>query len=152
MHLPINVKSPNNISKWQMEFNSAFKGLIGIKHYSLQCSWCSTNIMNVLHCQLNRNEGCCASEIQQIIPEVLVALTLHIVVFWDGTPCILVQMYWRLSESCCLHYQGEWCWRLLNPLKHPHASTRLHGVTSHKTTNFKMWHAHEHEINNYWWL
>jgi hypothetical protein len=27
MHLPINLKSPNNISKWQMEFNSAFKGL-----------------------------------------------------------------------------------------------------------------------------
>jgi hypothetical protein len=28
MHGPINVKSPNNISKWQMEFNSAFKGLM----------------------------------------------------------------------------------------------------------------------------
>jgi hypothetical protein len=28
MHLPINVKSHNNISKWQMGFNSAFKGLI----------------------------------------------------------------------------------------------------------------------------
>jgi hypothetical protein len=28
MHVPINVKSPNNISKWQMGFNSAFKGLI----------------------------------------------------------------------------------------------------------------------------
>jgi hypothetical protein len=28
MHGPINVKSPNNTSKWQMEFNSAFKGLI----------------------------------------------------------------------------------------------------------------------------
>jgi hypothetical protein len=27
MHEPINVKSPNNISKWQMGFNSAFKGL-----------------------------------------------------------------------------------------------------------------------------
>jgi hypothetical protein len=27
MHVPINVKSPNNISKWQMEFNLAFKGL-----------------------------------------------------------------------------------------------------------------------------
>jgi hypothetical protein len=27
MHAPINVKSPNNTSKWQMEFNSAFKGL-----------------------------------------------------------------------------------------------------------------------------
>jgi hypothetical protein len=28
MHVLINVKSPNNISKWQMGFNSAFKGLI----------------------------------------------------------------------------------------------------------------------------
>jgi hypothetical protein len=35
MHLPINVKSPNNISKWQMEFNAAFKGL-----KSSPCSEC----------------------------------------------------------------------------------------------------------------
>jgi hypothetical protein len=27
MYLPIDVKSPNNVSKWQMEFNSAFKVL-----------------------------------------------------------------------------------------------------------------------------
>jgi hypothetical protein len=27
MHGPLNVKFPNNTSKWQMEFNSAFKGL-----------------------------------------------------------------------------------------------------------------------------
>jgi hypothetical protein len=27
MHVPINVKSPNNTSKWQMGLNSAFKGL-----------------------------------------------------------------------------------------------------------------------------
>jgi hypothetical protein len=27
MHVPINVKSPNNTSKWQMGFNSPFKGL-----------------------------------------------------------------------------------------------------------------------------
>jgi hypothetical protein len=27
MHGPVNLKSPNNISKWQMGFNSAFKGL-----------------------------------------------------------------------------------------------------------------------------
>jgi hypothetical protein len=27
MHGPMNVKFPNNTSKWQMEFNSAFKGL-----------------------------------------------------------------------------------------------------------------------------
>jgi hypothetical protein len=31
MHLPINVKSPNNISKWQVGFNSAFKGLISVE-------------------------------------------------------------------------------------------------------------------------
>jgi hypothetical protein len=31
MHLPINVKSPNNISKSHMGFNSAFKGLIAFK-------------------------------------------------------------------------------------------------------------------------
>jgi hypothetical protein len=28
MHVHINVKSPNHINKWQMGFNSAFKGLI----------------------------------------------------------------------------------------------------------------------------
>jgi hypothetical protein len=32
MHGPIKVKSPNNISKWQMEFNSAFKGLNTTQH------------------------------------------------------------------------------------------------------------------------
>jgi hypothetical protein len=28
MHGPINVKAPNNTSKWQMGFNSTFKGLM----------------------------------------------------------------------------------------------------------------------------
>jgi hypothetical protein len=28
MHGPINVKSPNNTSKWPMGFNLVFKGLI----------------------------------------------------------------------------------------------------------------------------
>ena len=31
MHVPINVKSPNNISEWRMGFNSAFKGLMWFK-------------------------------------------------------------------------------------------------------------------------
>jgi hypothetical protein len=35
MHGPINVKSPNNISKWQMGFNSAFEGLKGAEEISL---------------------------------------------------------------------------------------------------------------------
>jgi hypothetical protein len=29
MHGSINVKSPNNPSRWQMRFNSAFRGLKG---------------------------------------------------------------------------------------------------------------------------
>jgi hypothetical protein len=43
MHEPINVKSPNNTSKWQMGFNSAFKGL------TAQClSVTGGNIINFL--------------------------------------------------------------------------------------------------------
>jgi hypothetical protein len=30
MHVLINVKTPGNISKWQVGFNSAFKGFISI--------------------------------------------------------------------------------------------------------------------------
>jgi hypothetical protein len=37
MHGPINVKSPNNISKWQMGFNSAFKGLMKACSAVLEC-------------------------------------------------------------------------------------------------------------------
>jgi hypothetical protein len=37
MHGPINVKSPNNTSKWQMGFNSAFKGLMTVYLFSLYC-------------------------------------------------------------------------------------------------------------------
>jgi hypothetical protein len=40
MHLTIKVKSPNNISKWQLGFNSAFKGLSD-----------SVNAESVLACQ-----------------------------------------------------------------------------------------------------
>jgi hypothetical protein len=45
MQVPINVKSPNNISKWQMGFNSAFKGLIKhlmtylLLHVIKPCRW-----------------------------------------------------------------------------------------------------------------
>jgi hypothetical protein len=39
MHVPINVKSLNNFSKWQMGFNSAFKGLmcVGLKTLEPSC-------------------------------------------------------------------------------------------------------------------
>jgi hypothetical protein len=48
MHLPINVKSPNNISKWHMGINSAFKGL---KERVLQ--YMEVFQGNVLGCELD---------------------------------------------------------------------------------------------------
>jgi len=38
MHVPIKVKSHNNISEWQKGFNSAFKGLI--RHMNLAIQPC----------------------------------------------------------------------------------------------------------------
>jgi hypothetical protein len=49
MHLPINVKSPNNISKWQMGFNTAFKGLMSrednIKTNFQEMEWAWTGLI-----------------------------------------------------------------------------------------------------------
>jgi hypothetical protein len=74
MHLPINVKSPNNISKWQMGFNSTFKGLIASFYlrmnilqrtdfhryntsmWRLRLSNCNINLrLNTNHSQYNRH-------------------------------------------------------------------------------------------------
>jgi hypothetical protein len=38
MHGPINVKSTNNISKWQIRFISAFKGLTRVVNLSPLCT------------------------------------------------------------------------------------------------------------------
>ena len=45
MHVAVNVKSPNNISEWQMGFNSAFKGLT----YMLKTNVSSTDVYNQWH-------------------------------------------------------------------------------------------------------
>jgi hypothetical protein len=45
MHGPINVKSPNNTSKWQMGFNSAFKGLIRIELWETSDILCDNIIL-----------------------------------------------------------------------------------------------------------
>jgi hypothetical protein len=52
MHGPINVKSPNNISKWQMGFNSAFKGFKPRFMSGLwsQLSFVSTDITTTVVC------------------------------------------------------------------------------------------------------
>jgi hypothetical protein len=39
MHVPINVKSPNNTSKWHMGLNSAFKGLIKDINYMFRLKY-----------------------------------------------------------------------------------------------------------------
>jgi hypothetical protein len=49
MHGPINVKSPNNTSKWQMGFNSAFKGLREIPIGNLKEFTRVTKLETTLH-------------------------------------------------------------------------------------------------------
>jgi hypothetical protein len=47
-HGPINVKSPNNTSKWQMGFISAFKGLINLFILKTEYSYISVIILPVI--------------------------------------------------------------------------------------------------------
>jgi hypothetical protein len=66
MHGPINVKSPNNTSSWQMGFNSAFKGLITLFIVAAKpvcsvsnsvtnnrCLWCSRHKQVITYRVLN---------------------------------------------------------------------------------------------------
>ena len=47
MHGPINVKSPNNTNKWQMGFNSAFKGFNRTEAYILLISKLYASILHI---------------------------------------------------------------------------------------------------------
>jgi hypothetical protein len=49
MQVPINVKSPNNISKGQMGFNSTFKGLKKSSKQHARCD--SESSLYVIDCQ-----------------------------------------------------------------------------------------------------
>jgi hypothetical protein len=63
MHRPINVKSPNNTSKWQMGFNSAFKEL----RIFLE-SGGSRFFLNLVPCTLLRGVTSCTTEILEYKP------------------------------------------------------------------------------------
>jgi hypothetical protein len=49
MRGPINVKSPNNITNWQMRFNSAFKGLTDISTFDVILLRLLTAPLNNMH-------------------------------------------------------------------------------------------------------
>jgi hypothetical protein len=38
--------------------------------------------------------------------QVLTAASMKVTVFWDVTPCSLVEVYRRFRGACCLHHQG----------------------------------------------
>jgi hypothetical protein len=38
--------------------------------------------------------------------EMFIVVTVKVAVFWDVTPCKLVEVYWHISGTCCLHLQG----------------------------------------------
>jgi hypothetical protein len=54
MHRTINVKSPNNTSKWQMGFNSAFKGLTAnLSYYLGTMLQCAVNTPHTIHTSID---------------------------------------------------------------------------------------------------
>jgi hypothetical protein len=53
MHGPINVKSPNNTSKWQMGFNSAFKGLNNENYVDSTGAW---NVIWGVSCSVSHHK------------------------------------------------------------------------------------------------
>jgi len=38
---------------------------------------------------------------------VLTAVTTMSTVYWDATPCILVEIYQLFGQTCCLYLQGR---------------------------------------------
>jgi hypothetical protein len=39
--------------------------------------------------------------------EILTAVTVTSIVFWDVTPCSIVEVYWCFGGALCLHLQGR---------------------------------------------
>jgi hypothetical protein len=66
MHLPINVKSPNNTSKWQMGFNSAFKGLM--THIEGRRQVCETDVARVRVGQVTTGQNYCSDLVIIYLP------------------------------------------------------------------------------------
>jgi hypothetical protein len=85
MHVPINIKSPNNISKWQMGFNSAFKGLIIVRHTSdiytewkrvnpLQTAYILSKAILVVYFQMNQR--CNFMDVTMLIDDIVHEISL----------------------------------------------------------------------------
>jgi hypothetical protein len=69
--------------------------------------------------------------------QVLTASSMEKTVFWDMTPCSLVEVDRLFSGAQCLHHNLWLCWQYVR-LKRLSASTRLHGVISQKTVFFML--------------
>jgi len=66
--------------------------------------------------------------------------SMKINVFWDITPCRLVERYKGLGQNCCTYFEGRRArratkrrWTPQVPLRSWYSSTRLHDITFHKT-------------------
>jgi len=100
MHGPINVKSPNNTSKWQMGFNSALKGLILFWVTLIQQNSVSLNFALILgplwvsRC-LVQISGSARPTTQRHIPENhrCKKLTFTVSMCFDGTYIQSLQTY-----------------------------------------------------------
>jgi hypothetical protein len=125
MHVPINVKSPNNISEWQMGFNSAFKGLnytdkitllfalyfllyslIG-KQFPKSVSFLTRTIISGFVSIYNAYTGLIKTKINNVRAEMLIAVTNKIKVFYILIQCTVVLGYQRSDRILCLFRLGK---------------------------------------------
>jgi hypothetical protein len=92
MHETMNVKSPNNNSKWQIRFNSAFKGLI-----------CCT-VHRTIYASVS--EGASADDIT--LPQYLHELSISMM---DEVSCVNspIFMYIKVHFAALSHVTDSFC-------------------------------------------
>lgn len=76
--------------------------------------------------------------------KLFIWFTTKVTVFWDVTPCILVDGYWISKASSC--QKNCWTWRQQVRLKHPYASTKLHGVKITRLRRRKGGHRRTRDV------
>jgi hypothetical protein len=122
MHGPINVKSPNNTNKWQIRFNSVFKGLmifrIGLWNDSMEnightkrltsLGTSANRLSNLWHYTLNQ-KGSAGFKISGILAWITMLLLRSWITLTDNPFAKKIKPFVVFGSACCsvtLEYSG----------------------------------------------